>query len=337
MFNLFESQSADDVWLAAATKIVGRHAETACVQPSRAGDTVELLHAAISIADPIQRWVVSRTPAINPAFAIAEVIWIITGRNDSAFLKLFNSRLHEFAGNGVTFHGAYGYRLRQGLTFDQLQRAYVALSENKDSRQVVLQIWDGNIDMPAATGQPQTDDIPCNVMSLLKIRDSALEWTQIIRSNDLFRGFPYNIIQFTTLQEVMAGWLGVSLGSYNQLSDSLHAYTDSIPHLQLTDPIVPEPNTDSLALPYEDSNAVFAELAARVEKMLDPNVSMATLTAIANWQAPPAFRNMLLVLVAEIARRRKWPQIAAELIEGCSNPIFCQMWMQWMDRIGRVK
>lgn len=59
---------------------------------------------------------------------------------------------------------------------------------------------------------------------MFNIRDGRLDWTQIIRSNDIFLGLPHNLVQFTTLHEVMAGWLGVQMGSYNQLSNSLHLY-----------------------------------------------------------------------------------------------------------------
>ena len=63
---------------------------------------------------------------------------------------------------------------------------------------------------------------------MLKVRDGALEWTQILRSNDVFRGLPYNFVQFTMMQEIMAGWLNLRVGSYNQLSDSLHIYDSDI-------------------------------------------------------------------------------------------------------------
>lgn len=45
-----------------------------------------------------------------------------------------------------------------------------------------------------------------------------------MRSNDVHRGLPYNVVQFTTLQEVMAGWLGLEVGGYHHWSDSLHLY-----------------------------------------------------------------------------------------------------------------
>ena len=156
MFHNFSGQTADDVWLAIAdTFLNGGHSEARPVaQSSRAGDTHELLHATLSIEDPRQRWVTAGEPAINPSFALAEVIWILGGRNDSAFLTYFNRQLPQFAGEGPTFHGAYGHRLRKRTSFDQLERAYFALNGSPESRQVVLQIWDAEIDFPLADGRP---------------------------------------------------------------------------------------------------------------------------------------------------------------------------------------
>ena len=79
---------------------------------------------------------------INVAFAIAEVVWTMTGRNDLAFLEAWNSRLPEYVGKGSKLHGAYGYRLRHKGGVDQLTRAYQSLHNNPNTRQVVLQIWD---------------------------------------------------------------------------------------------------------------------------------------------------------------------------------------------------
>lgn len=333
MFRLFEGQTADEVWCAIARALLAERLRAKEVQPSRQGDTAEILRAALSIADPKQRWVVSKTPPINPAFALAEIIWIVSGRNDAAFLTFFNRQLPKFAGEGPTFHGAYGYRLRHGLEFDQLERAYRALRHNDHSRQVVLQIWDGRIDMPDANGRPQAPDIPCNVMSILKVRNGKLEWLQILRSNDIFRGLPYNIVQFTSLQEIMAGWLGLSLGSYNQVSDSLHAYLNTLADLSKSDTIMPKPNIDSMVLPFDDSIATFDDLAARVDQMIEPGVTPAALQDLVAWSGPIAFGNILFVLGAEVARRKKWLGIRDGFIEQCSNPIYRQLWWRWTDRL----
>ncbi len=111
MIKVFDGNTADEVWQLAIAEI--RHIENVKHQSGRGGPTQEILHAAFTIQDPRQRWIVARQPAVNPAFAIAEVIWILSGRNDSAFLNYWNSRLPKYAGSGNEYHGAYGFRLRQ--------------------------------------------------------------------------------------------------------------------------------------------------------------------------------------------------------------------------------
>ncbi len=222
MFRSFEGPTADGVWQQVAEAF--RAGEGVLAQPSRGGATKEILHAAITISDPRQRWVASRQPPLNVAFAIAEIVWIITGRNDLAFLEAWNRRFREYVGAGPKLHGAYGYRLRHHVGLDQLTRVYQALSRDPNTRQAVLQIWDSSVDLPQQDGSPADQDIPCNLLSLIKVRAGKLEWLQVIRSNDLFLGVPHNFVQFTCLQEIMAGWLGIDCGGYHQVSDSLHMY-----------------------------------------------------------------------------------------------------------------
>ena len=95
--HVFEGATADDVWLLAAAKF--EDAEAVRTQDSRAGETHEILGTAFTIRNPRERWVVSREPALNPAFAVAEVIWIMCGRQDSAFINYWNPKLPLFAGN----------------------------------------------------------------------------------------------------------------------------------------------------------------------------------------------------------------------------------------------
>lgn len=334
MIPVFEHETADGVWRQAVTAC--QMSSTASPQASRSGMTDELLHAVLTIRAPRQRWIVSRQPPLNPAFAIAEVVWILTGRNDAAFLNYWNSQLPKFAGPGLQYHGAYGFRLRHHFGLDQLERAYLALQHNPDSRQVALQIWDPRSDYPDSIGQAIDPDIPCNMLSLLKVRKGKLEWMQILRSNDLFRGVPYNVIQYTSLHEVMAGWLGVDVGSYNHMSDSLHIYTDDQPDTLIDDSASPELNTDTLALPKPDSDQAFATIGRYIDALLASSLTRADIEAYgAARDLPPAFHNLLLVVLAEAARRRGWPDVAEQMINTCTNPALVQVWQRWLSRVRR--
>ena len=75
----------------------------------------ELLHVGITINKPRQRWISSRIPALNPAFALAEIIWIVNGSNDAEIINYWNPALPKYAGIHKNYHGAYGFRLRKSI------------------------------------------------------------------------------------------------------------------------------------------------------------------------------------------------------------------------------
>ena len=122
--------------------------------------------------------------------------------------------------------------------------------------------------MPEVDGKPVSPDIPCNVQSCLKVVGGSLDWLQIIRSNDLFLGLPYNLIQWTSLQEVFAGWIGLAVGSYNQVSDSLHVYDRDSSYLNQVDGTVYAKNVDSIALPREESELAFRQMETCLEVLI---------------------------------------------------------------------
>jgi thymidylate synthase len=333
MFRVFEGPTADTVWRNIARAFV--EGECLAHQRSRAGMTAEVLHAAISLENPKERWVTSRQPTLNVAFALAEVIWILRGRNDSAFLNYFNRQLPKYAGQGVCYHGAYGFRLRRSFHVDQLERAYQALLSNPDSRQVVLQIWSPLDDLPNPKGDAAATDIPCNITSILKVRNGGLEWLQVLRSNDLYRGLPYNLVQFTTLQEVLAGWLGTNLGPYHQVSDSLHVYDDAADFIKqsIASNFPNASNLDSLALPKEASEHAFQTLEELVEGIVAEQTPVEELV---NWALettlPAGFGNIARVLCAEGARRRRRADLAERIMEACTNPVFVLLYQGWLAR-----
>lgn len=330
MMVTLRAETASGLWqqaIQAIKKVCGRK------QASRSGPTHELLHVQSELTDLRQRWVNCRNPPINVAFGIVETIGILNGRRDAPFFNFWNTELPRYAGAGDHYHGAYGYRLRANFGFDQLQRAYTALSANADSRQVVLQIWDPRIDLPTEDGTPVSPDIPCNVCSILKVRDGKLEWTQVMRSNDVFLGLPYNIVQFTTLQEVMAGWLGLNPGSYVHMSDSLHLYErDAEAAFQSTNN-ANKRNEESLALPKDASDAIWRRMSDEVDKLIQPRLSRSELKRLGAVNGyPEPYANLMRILVAEAARRRRSRELADSVAARCTNSMLSHLWHRWCAR-----
>ena len=334
--HLIAGKTADEIWQAAAALLLDpKHAAP---QTSRAGDTWEALHIVFELQDPTQRWITSRSPAMNPAFALVEAFWIAAGRGDSGLPTYWNPALSRYCGSGESYHGAYGHRIRHGLGIDQLDRVYFALRSNPDSRQCVLQIWNSAVDLPSPDGSPVNQDIPCNLLSIPKVRNGKLEWMQVIRSNDLFLGLPHNIVQFTVLQEILSGWLGLELGSYHQLSDSLHVYAKDIQAVRESATTENGPmSSDSFAIDRRAWDEVFPLVMSRLECLSQGNIPSADLNGVLlHRDLPPAYANALAVCAADSARRRGWKEVAADCMSQCTNPALKYLWSRWELRCSTV-
>jgi thymidylate synthase len=168
---------------------------------------------------------------------------------------------------------------------------------------------------------------------MLKIREGKLEWSQIMRSNDVFKGLPYNFVQFTSLQEVLAGWVGVEPGTYTHFSDSLHVYEQDM-DLTFNSSRVPVARSiESLALPSGPSEPIWMEMNRRLNLLVRNEVAASEYTKISRLDdAPQAFTNLMAVVVADAARRRGNLDAVGEAISLCDNPVLRQLWQRWAER-----
>lgn len=331
MIRAFTGKTADDVWRQAMSTL--QSDEMCSFEQSRLGAMREILHANLYIENPRERWVVSRLPAINPAFAIAEVFWILAGSNDANFINFWNPSLPKFSGSGDTYHGAYGFRIINQFGVNQLERAYHALKNNPDSRQVVIQIWDAKSDLPNESGAPASQDIPCNLFSMLKVRNGKLEWTQVMRSNDLYRGTPYNFVQFTTLQEILAGWLGLDVGGYYQISDSLHIYESDCQELGSKAYSNVCLNSDNLAIDKEAFENAFKILWQKMVALTQPNLTDDEFDQVIKTDnVPTGYRNLLLTVAADCARRNGNLRGMNMAVEACGNSLLISLTKSWIER-----
>lgn len=198
------------------------------VLPSRAGDVIELGPVTTVYRQPCQRVLWDAARDCNPFFHLFESIWMLAGMNDVASLTDYNKRMATFSDDGVTFHGAYGFRWRHFFGFDQLNEAVRQLREDPWSRRVVVTMWSPLGDMvctDGGAGGGSSKDLPCNLMIKFEVRKGALNMIVFNRSNDMIWGtFGANAVHFSVLQEYMAARVGVKVGTYWQVSGNLHTY-----------------------------------------------------------------------------------------------------------------
>ena len=180
----------------------------------------------------------------NAFFSIFESsFWIPAGRSDVETLALFNSNMIQFSDDGETFNAPYGERIRfwgkndyraynpeianeNPTNVDQLKDVVDKIQQDTNTRQATMIIANPHFDNFEYTSQ-NGKDIACNIALTFKVRNNKLDITVFNRSNDLIYGaLGANITQFVTLQNIVAGMLGVEVGTYYQITDSLHIYTE---------------------------------------------------------------------------------------------------------------
>lgn len=222
---------------------------------SRAGRVLECPEPVATVyAKPTERVLFDRHRDANPFFHFMESLWMLGGRNDVSFVTHFAKRMHTFSDDGQTLNGAYGFRWRKCYTGDQLDILVNMLRKDPETRRAVLQMW-----YPEDLVNQKSLDLPCNTNIYFKVRGDkiygdakpTLHMTVCCRSNDIIWGaYGANAVHMSMLLEYMAGRTGYAVGTYTQVSDSYHAYLDTMPKLAedrdlyLTEGVVPRPIMD---------------------------------------------------------------------------------------------
>jgi thymidylate synthase len=189
----------------------------------------ELLNAQIVLTDPQRREILSLNRKANVFAQIAETMWVLAGRNDIEWLSAYLPRAKDYSDDGKTWRGGYGPRLRgwpsshdgrgQGQPIDQLAHVVDLLREDPLSRRAVIAIYDPRTDVWSGK------DIPCNDFLQFQSRLGALHLTVTVRSNDAMWGWSgINAFEWSTLQEIVASMLGVTVGTLTFNIGSLHLY-----------------------------------------------------------------------------------------------------------------
>jgi thymidylate synthase len=157
-------------------------------------------------------------------YAEAEWQWYLSGdRNIAKLGELYGKvpaiwkRMADDEGNVNSNYGWQWYRN------DQLRKVINNLSQNHESRQAAISIYDGKeID-------EYTNDTPCTYAVQFTILHGRLDMSVLMRSNDLWYGFCNDQYQFSCLQMYVAYELNLPVGIYYHYAHNLHLYNDKLP------------------------------------------------------------------------------------------------------------
>lgn len=176
--------------------------------------TKELLSFTLELRNPKRALVRGVDRKIAVPVAAAEALQLVGGFSDPTAMLQVSPHFEVFQDGGV-FHAPYGPRLAP-----QLPQAIHRLRKDPSTRQAHLNVWDPVQDL----WTDRTRDYPCTTSVQFMVRGECVDMHVNMRANDAWRGFPYDVFQFTQLQQAVANTLDRAVGTYYHHATSFHLY-----------------------------------------------------------------------------------------------------------------
>lgn len=240
--------------------------------------TREIRNFTVVVRDPTHPLSLGIGRNMNPTFAALETLQLIAGVSDPRKMTAVAPNTRQFL-NGGAFHGAYGPRIAA-----QMPKVIERLRQDRSTRRAVVSIWD--------TRDLFTDgvrDYPCTVGFNFAIRMGRLLMSTHMRSNDVWWGWTYDVVQFTQLQCTVANILELEPGEYTHYVDSMHIYERDIDlALALHEPDGETPQLVGLGRGYAHEWSTVAESAMAL---------LYNRTAQPNWESQSWYYDLHLDLI----------------------------------------
>ena len=158
--------------------------------------------------------------------AITELLWILQGRTDIAYLHehgvtYWDDDFNRSNKTDGTLGPIYGKQLRNFNGVDQLKYILKQIKQEPSSRRIMASLWNPN----------DLNDMalpPCHYGFQVYINDNklSLSWNQ--RSVDVFLGLPYDIAMYGLLLLMLAKGNGYEPGQLIAFMGDCHLYNNHI-------------------------------------------------------------------------------------------------------------
>ncbi|MCU4759618.1 thymidylate synthase [Bacillus cereus] len=175
--------------------------------------TREIMGSTLVLENPRTRILQNKIRNISLPFAIGEWLWCMQKSNLLDIIQYYAPSYYKYSDDGKTLHGAYGPRI-----LEKLPGIITILKKDRESRRGVCPVFlDSDVNR-------DSKDIPCTTNLHFLIRNNKLDLIVHMRSNDIYLGLPYDVFNFTMIQEYCANLLDIELGTYTHMVNSIHVY-----------------------------------------------------------------------------------------------------------------
>jgi len=190
-------------------------------------DTFEVLGLSFALKHPFK----NKNDRSNYIYAEEFFQWILSGDTDlSKELVTINpwvKRFTDTTGLPPNFSSSYGHKIKK-----QIEDVIKEVKNHVDSRRgyiPILTIEDGIIRTIKTT-----HEYPCTIGLQFFIREERLHLMVNMRSNNVYSVMPYDVYNFTRLQEHLSEELKIDLGYYYHTINSAHIYKGDARRLKET-------------------------------------------------------------------------------------------------------
>jgi len=149
--------------------------------------THEVIATNLAIWNPRDRLIFSEVRPFRLDFAIAQVIWALSGWDEFEPLTFYHHRGSEFSDDGKTVRSAIGRRVFRSQNGDQFRAAINKISSDHSTRRAMIQIY-----LPEDLFV-SSRDVSCTASLHLLARGSQLHAVGQMRSQSALVVLPYDL------------------------------------------------------------------------------------------------------------------------------------------------
>lgn len=239
--------------------------------------SLDLLDYSTGFLRPRARIITNPLRPLNIVVAVARFTWMIAGNNRVHDIAYYEPKVAGFTDNGLTVPGScYGNRLfepRPGL--NQLVGVVDRLVRDPHTRRASAVVW------APEDAVRQSNDIPCTFGVFFHVREERLVMQTIMRSNNAYRILPFNLFEFSMLQELVASQIGREPGPYLHHAGSMHVYDNDseMPNTLAVSESRPGDSLEMLPMPKVNPMTM-ANLLARYEADIRHSCNRAEFDAV---------------------------------------------------------
>ncbi|MEQ8327791.1 MAG: thymidylate synthase [Parvibaculum sp.] len=180
--------------------------------------SVELLGYSFEVLSPSPTVITSPARNFNVGYYVGLLLWTLSASDSLEWIAYYDKNASKFSQDQATLCGAFGKRLMDYNSIDQLKLLSERLRVDPASRRAV------GLLLTPEDGAQIAYDYSCAIAIQYFVREDALTAITYMRAQQALTILPYDAFVFMGLQSFLASKLGIPCGRYIHIAGTFHVY-----------------------------------------------------------------------------------------------------------------